>query len=212
MDLLDFAISPALTELVSIIQASTLNQHLFRGIQLSDIFLLGEFLICRDQTSYKFIEDMLLSKLKEIKFHPLDNLILQRMTKNTQISKVAILDEEMKGTCSIAYAAFNGAIEYSLDPQNRLFERFADRTYALGVQLVDTGLRRDDYGSVEISYQTSNGRLPLEDGQYFPIMLKNTQLSTFQNDEINQYIYLSQETDCKIEIGIYKTKCEYYMD
>lgn len=196
MDLLDFAIRPALTELVSIIQASTLSPHLFCGIQLSNIFLLGEFFICRDQCSYQFIEAILVSKLKEIKFHPLDNLLLQRTTKNTQISKVAILNEEMKGTCSIAHAALHGAMEYSLDPRNRLFERVTDRTYALGVQVLD--LR----SHVMVSYQTVEGRRKeLAEGEYFPIILKNTQLSTFPDGEIEQSIYLSQETDCKIEIG-----------
>lgn len=199
MDLLDFGIIPALNELVSIIQASTQSQHLFRGIQLSDIFLLGEFLVCRDQASYLYIENILIGKLKEIKFHPLDNLVLQRMTRNTQIVKVMIKDESMKGTCSIANAVLQGAIVYSLDPRNRLFERVTDRTYALCVQIIDVGLSNHD--NTIVYYQMGDEKRVLAEGEYFPIILKNVQVSTFPNNEIDQYIYLSQPTSCKIEIG-----------
>ncbi|KAG2232031.1 hypothetical protein INT48_000586 [Thamnidium elegans] len=199
MDLLDFAINPALNNLVSVIQASTQNQDLFRDIQLSDIFLMGEFLVCRDQISYKFIERRLVSKLKEINFRRLDSLILLGKAKDTQVQKVKISIPDLEGTCSIAHAVSIGAFHYTLDPRNRLLERYTNRTYALSVSINDP----EEPIDVEVHRPQTDKRTKLGHLEYFRIIEKNTRVSDFTNYEINNYINLSRGTNCKIDIGLY---------
>ncbi|KAI9268611.1 hypothetical protein EDC94DRAFT_582128 [Helicostylum pulchrum] len=196
MDLLDFAINPALNNLVSVIQASTQNQDLFRDIQLSNIFLMGEFLVCRDQTSFKFIESRLVSKLKDINFRRLDSLILLGKAKDTQVQKVKISTPDLEGTCSIAHAVSIGAFHYTLDPRNRLLERYTNRTYALSVSINDSVEPTD----IDVYCPQTDTRTKLGHLEYFCIIDKNTRVSDFTNYEINKYIYLSQGTSCKIEI------------
>jgi hypothetical protein len=208
MDLLEFAIEPTLNHFVSIIRASTLNQDLFRGIQLSNIFLLGEFILCRDRRSYKVLEDILLFKLQKINFRRLDNLILQRMTKNTQVSKITIPKEEEEMGDSIAYATLRGSVLFGLDPRNRLLERYACRTYAVHIRLLDISSEEHNSSSnstlekeTQVMFQNTNAKRIIENDELIPIINKGERVSASSKNEIGRYFYLTNNTYQKIEIG-----------
>lgn len=215
MDLLEFGMIPAMNQLASVIEGSIFNQYLYQGLQISDVFVMGDLFECRDYDSYRFIEKMLLMKLRKINFRRLDNLILQSMTKNTQVKKVIVrtqgqFEDDGENQDSIESIASSGSTIYGLSPGNRLLERFASRTYAIRIQITESNgrvLNREISNDDDAPYVTRkhmNSIIKVKSKELIPVIKKESRLKSLTSigDEIHvSFTVYNSLPGLKVAIG-----------
>lgn len=152
-DLLQFCMIPVIDRLASEIGNYASYVHLRQNVKISNVFVMGVFLLCRYQRDYKFLEDFLLTRLGKINYLRIGNVGLHSIMNGTQVRKVdAQTHEEQRSYRSnalgdntdkqdresLARIALSGSIMYGTNPRNRLFERFASRSYGIKVTIPGT--------------------------------------------------------------------------
>lgn len=215
MDLLEFGMIPALNQLVSVIEGSIFNQYLYQGLQISDVFVMGDLFYCKDYDSYKFIDKMLLMKLRKINFRRLDHLLLQSMTKNTQVTKVAVQTQQFddgEDQDAIDSIAASGSVTYGLNPSNRLLERFASRTYAIRIQISESNGRvinrtlSNDEDAAYVTRKHMNSIIKVTSEELIPVIIKESRLKSLTSigEEIHvSFTVCNSLPGLKVAIGLF---------
>lgn len=142
MDLVQFGIIPAINSLVSKIQSSILKYEFHQNLHIGSMFLIGELLYCRSQQDYELLEDLLLMKLRNMNLKHSENLTINRKIERPKVSKLKgknrnATNEVISATDqnSLEDITMEGSFIYGINPANRLVERFASRTYAIGIEI-----------------------------------------------------------------------------
>lgn len=223
MNLVQFGFIPTINRLVSEVQCSISNQRFHQGLLITNIFLMGIFLFCRSQKDYKFLEDMLLMDLMKANFTCSNELRSYHQMNNIQITKVEEKSQSdgdeisgEKDQNSIANIALKGSIMYGTNPNNRLVERFATESYAIGFILEgldgfrwnrrynDDDLCDNLWEPPQAACNQLNSQTKILANMLIPIIKKNTALASLESieDEINTYFTLFNcWEDVSVEIG-----------
>lgn len=134
MDLVQFCFVPAINRLISELHCCISNHNFHQGLHIRNIFLLGVFVFCRSRRDYKFLENNLLTDLRKMNFnHQINNTQITKVEEDGLNEDDVINDERDRN--SLANIASKGSIMYALNPYNRLFERFATKSYAVKLEI-----------------------------------------------------------------------------
>ncbi|CAO3657384.1 unnamed protein product [Mucor hiemalis] len=207
MDLLEFCFIPVIDELASKICTYACYVHLCQNVKISNVFVMGVFLFCRNQRDYSFLEDFLLLQLGKINALYTDDFGLHGMIKTTQITTVNAQNyDKQNGYINTAdrikdseqdqeffeRIALRGSFMHGINPRNRLFERVASRTYSISITVtkrmnyfkhafqdyLDAGNEIDDNLIVSTTCKSSNLPIRVTSDMMIHIIQKGSYLTS----------------------------------
>lgn len=136
---------PAVERLTSEIHTYATYMMSCERMKISNIFVMGAFLLCQYQKDYNFLEELLLLKLRRINFVDVNDFTVRNVMNNTQVTKVVapkyetitgIYDNntisdnnDEQDRESLARIALSGSISYGISPNNRFYRRIACNSY-----------------------------------------------------------------------------------
>ncbi|CAO3657354.1 unnamed protein product [Mucor hiemalis] len=154
LDLLQYCIIPTINSIASKIHSYAYDEMILnQKRKISNIFVMGVFLLCRYKRDYKYLENILLMKLKKYNLFCSNDLGLQSMINSTELKITAIDtqkpehrrneyggiaeddDNDNWNQDPIPLISLKGSVLYSLDPENQLVERISGRTYAIKIRV-----------------------------------------------------------------------------
>lgn len=145
MDLLQFCMTPAIERLTSEIHSYANYIRSCEQVEISNIFVMGVFLLCQYQKDYKFLEELLFLKLRRINLVKFNDFTVRDVMENIKVIKVEVPEYELakemydnniishnnekQDRKSLARIALCGSVSYCTSPNDRLYKRIAVNSY-----------------------------------------------------------------------------------